>query len=222
MGLNHLVLGEDQILGQVKNHYEKALLNNSTGKYLNRLFLDSITTAKKIRTFTGISENSLSISSIGVKLIERKLGDIIGKNILVVGLGDMSRITLQNIFERPVGKVFVTNRTSKKITDFAQESPEIVQVDFQDFYTVLPYVDVVITCTSAPHYVLYKEKFAKVYKNRPLFILDLAVPRDVEQSIDEFENVRLYRLDDLDKIAQENTQKGLPQKIRHGNIKLRC
>ncbi|EKE04027.1 MAG: hypothetical protein ACD_20C00118G0017 [uncultured bacterium] len=208
-GFQSLVLGEDQILGQVKDSYYTALENEASGKFLNRLFIDSITSAKKIKTLTGISENQVSVSSIGVKLIDQKLNGITGKSALIIGLGEMSKIAVQNMLERQIGKIFVTNRTRRKVTDFAQEFPGIIEIDFKDRYEVMGDIDIIISCTSAPHYVVNQEIFSQYYKNKPLCVLDLAIPRDIEPSIEELAGVALYRIDDLEKIAQENIEKRL-------------
>lgn len=206
-GFQSMVLGEDQILGQIKDSYEVALNHNSTGKILNRLFIESITSAKKIKSVTGISENALSVSSIGVKLIEQELTGIVGKKALVIGLGEMSRIAVQNMLEKQIGKIYVTNRTRRKVEDFAREFPGISEIDFKNRYEIMGDVDIIISCTAAPHYVVVKDKFLEHYKNQFLCMLDLAIPRDIEPEIQEIDNVNLYRLDDLEKIAKENTEK---------------
>lgn len=212
-GFKSLVLGEDQVLGQVKESYKTAIKHKSSGKILNRLFLDSITTAKKIKTSTGISCNSLSISAIGVKLIEQKLGNLQGKSALIIGLGEMSKISIKNLLEKGTDKIYVTNRTTRKIIDFAKEFPQITQIDFKNRYNIIPQVDIIVSCTAAPHFVLHKEKFDEHYNDKPLCLLDLAVPRDIEPQIQDInENIKLYRLDDLDEIAKENIEKRLQVK----------
>ncbi|OGH98849.1 MAG: glutamyl-tRNA reductase [Candidatus Melainabacteria bacterium GWF2_32_7] len=217
-GFQSLVLGEDQILGQVKDSYNTALKNEATGKFLNRLFIDSITSAKKIKTMTGISENQISVSSIGVKLIDQKLNGISGKSALVIGLGEMSRIAVQNMLDRQIGKIFVTNRTRRKVTDFAKEFSGIIEIDFKDRYEVMGDVDIIVSCTSAPHFIVTKEIFSQYYRNQPICILDLAIPRDVEPDIQEMPGVELYRIDDLEKIAQENIEKRLSAKEKGEKI----
>lgn len=206
-GFQSMVLGEDQILGQVKYSYEKALEHDSTGKVLNQLFIDSITTAKKIKALTGISENPLSLSYIGIKLIEQKLNCLEGKKALVIGLGKMSRISVQNMLDKQMRKIYVTNRTRRKITDFTKEFSGIEELDFKNRYEAIENVDIIISCTAAPHFILNKEKFVQYYKNKPLYILDLAIPRDIDPSIQDIKGVQLYRLDDLEEIARKNIEK---------------
>ena len=212
MGFQSMVLGEDQILGQVKDSYDKALKAKSTGKILNRLFIESITSAKKIKVMTGISENSVSVGSIGIKLIEQKLNCLSNKNVLVIGLGKMSKIAVKNIIKKGIHTLYVTNRTRRKVTDFAKEFPQVIQIDFKDRYSVIDDVDVIISCTSAPHYVISEKKFLEAYKSRPLYMLDLAIPRDIEPTINNIAGVELYRIDDLEKIAQDNIEKRLKTK----------
>lgn len=212
LGFQSMVLGEDQILGQVKDSYATALKCKSTGKMLNRLFIESLTSAKRIKTMTGISENSLSVSSIGINLIEQKLKCLSGKNVLVIGLGKMSKIAVKNILKKGINNLYVTNRTRRKVIDFAKEFPGVIQIDFKDRYDVIDKVDIIISCTSAPHFVLSQKKFAKTSKNKPLYLLDLAIPRDIDPTISQIKGVELYRLDDLEKIAKDNIKKRLKVK----------
>lgn len=206
-GFQSLVFGENQIIGQVKDSYENAIKIDSTGKILNRLFLNSITTAKKIKSLVGLSENNVSIGSIGVKLIENELKDLSNKSVLIVGFGEMSRIVIKNIMKKNVKNIFVTNRTKRKINDFAKDFPSIIEIDFDDRYKTIEVIDVIISCTSAPHYVIRKEKFLEHYTYRPLLVLDLAVPRDIEASINEISGIKIYGIDDLDKISAKNEDK---------------
>jgi glutamyl-tRNA reductase len=208
-GFQSMVLGEDQVLGQVKESYKTAMMHKTAGKILSRLFIDSITAAKRIKCLTGISENPLSVSSIGVKLIEQQLKSLKNKSALVIGLGEMSRITIQNLLLRDVGKIFVTNRTRRRCRDFAKAFPGIKQIDFNDRYSMVGNVDIIVSCTAAPHYVLTKNKFEQYYMKQGICILDLAIPRDVHPDISQIESVDLYRLDDLETIAKENTQNRL-------------
>lgn len=205
-GFQSMVLGEDQVLGQVKASYKSAMKHKTAGKVLSRLFIDSITTAKHIKCLTGISENPLSVSSIGVKLIEQQLKTLKNKSALVIGLGEMSKITIQNLILREIGHIYVTNRTRRRCKDFTKIFPDIKQIDFNDRYSMIGNVDIIVSCTAAPHYVLTKNKFEKYYINQDLCILDLAIPRDVHPDITQIKGVELYRLDDLENIARENTQ----------------
>jgi glutamyl-tRNA reductase len=177
------------------------------------LFIDSITAAKKIKALTGISENPVSVSSISIKFLEQRLNIFSDKKALVIGLGEMSRIAVKNLLSRNISKLFVTNRTRRKLTDFAGEFPDIIEVDFKDRYKFIDEVDIIISCTAAPHFVIFKDKFEKYYKNQPLYILDLAIPRDIDPEIQKILGIEIFRVDDLEKIAQENIEKRQHAKV---------
>ncbi len=196
-GLESMVIGEDQILGQVKDAYERAVENNTSGKTLNRLFLDSITAAKKIKTRTGISSGNLSVASIGIKLLEEEIGDLSGKRALIIGLGKMNRITHQILAKKDLDKVYAINRSSTEIA-------------FKDRYDYVNKVDLIVSCTSAPHLIMHREKFMQAYSgDKPLYILDLAVPRDIDPGIENIPGVKLFKIDDLERIANYNYEKRL-------------
>ena len=208
-GFKSMIIGEDQILGQVKDAYKKAIEHKSSAKVLNRLFLDSITTAKKLKTLTGISNNSISVSSIGIKLIEKEIGKLSGKKALIIGLGEMSKIAVKNLLEKNLEKIYLTNRTSKKILDLGDESQMIEGIDFKDRYMFINKVDIIISSTAAPHFVLHKDEFLKHYRNQPLCILDLAIPRDVDPLLKDVLGIKIFKIDDIESIAQENYEKRL-------------
>jgi glutamyl-tRNA reductase len=130
----------------------------------------------------------------------------------------MSRIAVQHLINKNIKEVYVTNRTRRRVEDFAKEFPQIIQVDLKDRYDLLDKVDILISCTSAPHHMILKDKFLEKYENQPLCILDLAIPRDVDPEINEIESVELYRVDDLEKIAQENIDKRLKAKEKGEKI----
>lgn len=206
-GFKSMVLGEDQILGQVKNAYNEALKNKGSGKILNRLFLSAITNAKKIKTVTSISQISVSVSSIGIKLINRHFGSLKDKKVLVVGLGKMSKISIKYLLSAGVEKIYITNRTKNKIMDMEVIADNIEGIDFEDKYRVVKDVDIIISSTSAPHFVIHKKEFIDNYNGKSICILDLAVPRDVEPDIAAIDGVSLYVIDDIEKIAKENENK---------------
>jgi len=203
-GYESMVLGEDQILGQVKEAYETAIYNRSSGKVLNRLFLDSITAAKKIKSTTGVSNHSISVSSIGVKLIENHMVSLKGKRALVIGLGEMTEIAIQYLMQKELEDIYVTNRTIKKSLDFTVDYPSVKCIDFSDRYKEIENIDILISCTSAPHLVIQKGRFLEHYKGRSLCILDLAVPRDIDPLIKNIPGVDFYEIDDLQKISTNN------------------
>lgn len=206
-GFKSMVLGEDQILGQVKSAYQQALSNNSGGKLINKLFLSAITNAKKVKTKTGISNRAVSVSSIGIKLLTKHFGSLKGKCALIVGLGKMSKLAIDYLLSEGIEKIIITNRTKKKAIDFKCYSPNIDYIDFEERYSVIKNIDIIISSTSAPHFVIHNSEFIKNYYGKPICILDLAVPRDVEPEISKIDGVTLYVIDNLKKIAEENEEK---------------
>ncbi|MFH0926106.1 MAG: glutamyl-tRNA reductase, partial [bacterium] len=188
-GFHSMVLGEDQVLGQIKESYKTSIKCKASGKILSRLFLDSVAVAKKVKALTGISKNPVSVSTIGVKLIERKLTDISTKTALVIGLSEMNRITIQNLITRDIKTIYVTNRTRRRCQDFSKQFPDIIQLDFKDRYNIIGDVDIIVSCTAAPHNIITKDKFLEYYKNQPLCVLDLAIPRDIDPDIGNIDGV---------------------------------
>lgn len=208
-GFKSMVLGEDQILGQVKDAYRQAILNKSSGKILNRLFLNSITDAKKVKTQTSLTNTSVSVSAIGIKLIHSHFKSLKGKKALVVGLGKMSKLALQYLLAEGIAKIYVTNRTTTKTLDVENMSDNIEGIDFKSKQEAFKDVDIIVSCTSAPHFVIHKEEFVNNYNGNPICILDLALPRDVEPEIGELSGVTLYVIDDIKSIAEKNAKKKL-------------
>ncbi|KGG79927.1 hypothetical protein Y919_09145 [Caloranaerobacter azorensis H53214] len=206
-GLDSLVIGEDQILGQLRKAHEFALNKNATGTILNKLIREAITTAKKIKRETKISENSLSISSIAIKFIEKIFKDLTNRKVLVIGVGEMSRIAIENLIYKGVKEIYVTNRTKGHAVDLSKRYREIGVVNFKDRYKMINEVDIIISSTSAPHYVLRKDEFVKYHKkDKKICIVDIALPRDVEPEIGQLMGVSLYELDQLKDVANENYQ----------------
>ncbi|WIF94955.1 glutamyl-tRNA reductase [Caminicella sporogenes] len=204
-GLDSLVIGEDQILGQLREAHEFSLDKKATGPVLNKLIREAITTAKKIKRETKISENSLSISSIAVKFVEKIFDNLTNKKVLVIGVGKMSRIAIENLIYKGVKEIYVTNRTKGHAVDLSKKYREISVIDFKDRYKMIDKVDIIISSTSAPHYVLKKDEFIKHYKKaKKICIVDIALPRDVEPKIGELNGISLFELDELKDVADEN------------------
>lgn len=204
-GLDSLVIGEDQILGQLRDAHEYSMGKKSTGAILNKLFREAITTAKKIKRKTKISEKSLSISTIAVKFIEKKFEDLKNKKVLVIGVGKMSRIAIENLIYKGIREIYVTNRTKGHAINLSERYDEVGVVDFKDRYKLISYVDIIISSTSAPHYVLTQDNFIENFDSKnELCIIDIALPRDVDPEIKKVSRVSLYELDELKDIADEN------------------
>ncbi|MDP4089881.1 MAG: glutamyl-tRNA reductase, partial [Bacillota bacterium] len=201
-GLDSIILGEDQILGQVKDAHGFALELGSSKKVLNKFFREAATTAKKIKTELKISENPISISSIGVKFIKDKIGSYKCKNILIVGLGKMGRLALNYILEEEADKIYMANRNHQKVVDISREYPSVIPVDYKDRYEILEEADVLITATSSPHTIIKEEMIGR--RAKELYIMDLALPRDVEEAVGKLPKVHLYNVDDLQAISGSN------------------
>ena len=207
-GLDSMVLGEHEILGQVKNAYQEAIRAQSIGKVMHVLFQKSLQTAKDIRAKTGIARGALSVGSVALSLAKRIFGELRNRKVMVVGAGEMSQLTVRTLQSAGIQSMLVSNRHYERAISLATEF-NAVAIRFDEIPTYMPEVDIVISSTAAPHYVISKETVAEVMKERkqrPLFFLDIAVPRDVDPMVNQLDNVYLYDIDDLQGIANENLQ----------------
>ena len=204
-GLDSMVLGETEIFGQVKEAYRCAHGAGATSGTLNRLFQRAFGVGKKIRTETKIQEGATSVAGTAVELAEKIFGKLKGCRVIVIGAGEMSRQTAQALVSRGASSVFVTNRSFERAEQLAQEMGGRA-VSFDEWQGVLAGVDVVISSTSAPHPVVmpfHIEAVRRVRKFRPLFLIDIAVPRDIDPAVAEIEEVYLYDIDTLEQLASE-------------------
>jgi glutamyl-tRNA reductase len=175
----------------------------SSKKCLNKLFRETVTFAKRIKTEYKISENPLSISSIGIHFLkELYTTELKEKNILIIGTGEMGILAMRYLVEENCTHIYIANRTSCKAEELKDRFPMVQTVDYRKRYDVLPDMDIVICSTSSPHLILQKSHIPKLQKE--LTIMDLAVPRDVEASIEKIEGVQLFTVDALKEIAQKN------------------
>ncbi len=204
-GLDSAVLGEDQILGQIRDSMMSAMELNFSKKVLNRLFQNAICEGKKIRSEIKISEVPLSTSYIGINLIKETLGSLEGKKALVIGAGEISKLSITYLYEENLDKLYVTNRTHSRIKSIFKDFPDLTPVEYDNRYDILKEVDILVTATGAPHTVVSQEK-VKNFENE-LVILDLALPRDVEAGVEENTNIKLFDLDNLTRLSEENMQK---------------
>ncbi|HMQ50638.1 MAG TPA: glutamyl-tRNA reductase [Anaerolineae bacterium] len=207
-GLDSLVLGEPQILGQITEAYEAALGQRAAGPVLSALFRAAIHTGKRARTETSISANAASISSVAANLAEQLLGDLSQRRVLLIGAGEMGAIAVRSLLKRGVTDITVVNRTYEKAVEMAE--PWGGQVaSFQQLPAAINQVDIVITSTSAPHTILDKSYLSEAFTDRtqrPLFIIDIAVPRDVDPNVSDLPGVHLYNIDDLQQQAEDNVR----------------
>ncbi|WP_195948221.1 glutamyl-tRNA reductase [Paraclostridium bifermentans] len=204
-GLDSLVLGEDQILGQVKDAHDFARQLGSSKKVFNKLFREAITVSKDIKTTTKISHQPLSISYIGIKCLKEKMGSLENKNALVIGLGKMSKLAMKHLEEEQLNNIYVTNRSYEKLKNIQDEYKNLIPIKYEDRYEVMDKVDIVISATASPHTVLKKDEMPKT--SNKLIMMDIALPRDIDKNLNEFENIEVYDIDDLKKISKANDKK---------------
>jgi glutamyl-tRNA reductase len=204
--LDSMVVGEPQILGQVKDAYEKAAESAATGLVLNRFMHKAFSAAKRVRTETRIAQAAVSISFAAVELARKIFGELSGKRVLIVGAGEMCELAATHLLENGVSGVQVTNRTMGRAEALAERFQGYA-IPFEEFPTRLHEVDIVISSTGAPHCVIDVEDVRsamKLRKQKPLFLIDIAVPRDVDPKVNDLPNVYLYDVDDLQGVVEAN------------------
>ncbi len=207
-GLDSQMIGESDILGQMKQAYSRALGTGCTGVVLNRLFEKSFQAAKSARTKTRIARGQVSIGTVAVDLGNRIFGNLHASRVLLIGSGDVAEKTAQALKSRGVADITVTSRKFENAHALAHEFNGAA-IDFNDFPLQLKRFDIVISSTASQEPILSLDMVKTALKNRPdrpFFLIDLAVPRDIDPNVDGFENVYLYNLDDLSAIANENIE----------------
>ncbi len=218
--LDSLVMGEAQILGQVKDAYRQALAQNATGIALNRLMHRAFRAAKRVRTETGIAANPVSVSFAAVELAKKIFGTLTGKKILIIGAGEMAELTAMHLMGNGAEEITVANRSTAQAAALAQKyHGKAVGLDSLD--ESLYDADIVISSTGAPMYVVTQEmvhRCLRKRKNRLLFLIDIAVPRDIDPAADAIENVYLYNIDHLQDIVDENMKNRRREALRARQI----
>ena len=206
--LDSMVMGEAQILGQVKDAYNTALSFSSTGMVLNQLFEKAFNVAKKVREETGISERGVSISSAAVELAKKIFEDLENHSVMLVGTGEMAELAAKHLISYGVKTVYVASRTYERAATLAQ-SLNGCALDFKSFKEEMHRADIIITSTAAPNFIIHKEMMEAAIqkrKNKPIFLIDIAVPRDIAPEVNELENVYLYDIDDLQNVVNANME----------------
>lgn len=215
-GMDSMVLGETEILGQLKKAYEVALQHKHTGPVLNKAFQKAFNVAKQIRTDTGIQRGSVSVASVAVELAEKIFDKLSKRTVMVIGAGDTSEKTARALLSRGAQSVLVSNRTFERADEMARALGGRA-VRFEDWDKEFAGIDIVISSTSAPHYILDRAKLAplmELRKNRPLLLIDIAVPRDIEPEVNFLENVYLYNVDDLQTLAEDSMRQRKEELVR--------
>jgi glutamyl-tRNA reductase len=215
-GLDSMVIGETQILGQVRDAFLLSQSLNATGTFFNTLFKQAVTLAKRAHSETSIGENPVSVSYAAVELGKRIFGSYANKTIMIIGAGKMSELTVKHLYANGVGKVIVVNRTYERAVELAEKFNG-VPCSADHMLEQLAEVDIVISSTGAPGYVLSREQLENTLhkrKSKPLFMMDIAVPRDLDPQISELSNVFLYDIDDLESIVENNLEERKKEAVR--------
>ena len=203
-GLDSMVLGETEIFGQVKAAYQRALAGETTGRTLNKLFQQAFTVGKRVRNDTSIQRGSTSVGSVAVDLAE-KVFDLKQCRVMLVGAGEMSRTCAQSLLSRGAKSIIVSNRSYERAEELATEMGGRA-MRFDEWEDALHEADVIISSTSAPHFVIKQDLIERVMRQRrwePMLVIDIAVPRDVDPAVDKIEGVYLYDIDALQAIADD-------------------
>jgi glutamyl-tRNA reductase len=205
-GLESMIIGESEIQGQVRRAYELALVEGTTGPVTNRLFRDALAAGKRARTETGIGRLRVSVSSMAVELAQQVLGDLGSRRVLVIGAGENGEVTARALADRGVHSIFVANRRYDRAIGLAQRfGGEAVR--FDDLPELLGDADIVVSCTASPHQIVGREELAVVLEERvgrPLLLIDIAVPRDIDPAVRGLPGITLYDMDDLQHAVARN------------------
>jgi glutamyl-tRNA reductase len=204
--LDSMVIGEPQILGQIKTAYGYAVEFKTAGLVLNRFMHKAFSVAKRVRTETGIASNAVSVSFAAVELARKIFDKLDNKGVMIIGAGEMCELAAKHFINNGVTKTLVTNRTFERAEKLAVEFKGRA-VHFESFTEHLAEVDIVLTSTGAPNFILGHRQMEEVLKRRkhkPMFLIDIAVPRDIDPKVNELDNVYLYDVDDLQEVVQAN------------------
>jgi glutamyl-tRNA reductase len=206
--LDSMIVGEPQILGQIKEAYRKATEARTAGVVLNRLMHRAFFVAKRIRTETGIGDRAVSISYAAVELGRKIFGSLEGKRVLLIGAGEMAELAVEHLIRNQVNETFVANRTFENGLALARRFNGSA-IRFEEIGEHLKQVDIIISSTGAPGFVITREQVKPVIRarrNRPIFFIDIAVPRDIDPEINRLDNSYVYDIDDLKGIIEENIE----------------
>ncbi len=204
--LDSMVVGEPQILGQIKEAYRLATANKTSGVILNRLMHKTFSVAKRIRTETGIGDHAVSISYAAIELGKKIFGSLEGKSVLLIGAGEMAELAMDHLFRQKIGPVIIANRTFERGMNLAKRFNGKA-VAFEEIHDYLKPADIVIGSTGSRDYVVTRTQVKKMMRgrrNRPIFFIDIAVPRNIDPEINRIDNAYVYDIDDLKGVISEN------------------
>jgi glutamyl-tRNA reductase len=213
--LDSMVVGEPQILGQVKEAFGVARTAGTVSGQLEHLLQSAFAAAKRVRTETQIGSNSVSIASVAVDLARKIFGSLHGRTVFLVGAGKMSELAARHLVEEGAGAILVSNRTQERAERMAEQFDGRV-IPFEQLYDVAGEADIVITSTGAPHFIFKREHgraFLHRRKNRPMFFIDIAVPRDVDPAMNDVDGIFVYDVDDLQQVAAAHMEERSRQAV---------
>jgi glutamyl-tRNA reductase len=209
--LDSMIIGETQIFGQVKDAYFKARELNCIGETLEGILQEAIRVGKKVRTQTLIGKGAISTSTAAIELARKIFETLEDKKLLIIGAGKIGELTVKNLGSRGISTVIVANRTMAKAQELAGRFMGTA-IKFEDIFACMRTSDIIISSTSAPHFVIRKNQVKEVMRlrnNLPLFFIDLGLPRNIEPSVNDIENVYLYNIDDLAQVCDANIKERL-------------
>jgi len=206
--LDSMVVGEPQILGQIKEAYHMAIEKKTGGVILNRLLHRTFFIAKRVRTETGIGDHAVSVSYAAIELARKIFGNLEGKKALLIGAGEMAELAVEHLLRHKIGDLYVVNRTFERGVKLASRF-NAQAMRFEELSDCLEIVDIIISSTGSPDFIIRRDQMKKIMrirKNRPLFFIDIAIPRDIDPQINHLSNVYVYDIDDLKGVIDENIE----------------
>src|SRR3989442_13311332 len=218
--LDSMILGEPQILGQMKQAYAVARQIGALNGTLNAVVTQALAVARKVRRETAIGASAISISYAAVELAKKIFGSLEGKNVFLIGAGKMSELAANHLLRSGASSILVSNRTYERAVELAQAFHGTA-IRFEELLDFVDKADIVISSTGAPHFVIRKEQAEKLLaarKNRPIFFIDIAVPRDIDPAVNELENAFVYDIDDLEQVVEANRKQREREAVRAEEI----
>ena len=218
--LDSMVIGEPQILGQIKTAYRTATEEKTSGVILNRLLHNTFSVAKRIRSETGIGDHAVSISYAAIELGRKIFGNLESKKVLLIGAGEMAELAVEHLIRHHSGHIFVANRTFERGVQLAATFKGTA-IRFEEIFDHLRKVDIIISSTGAKGYIIQKHQVKAVMRyrrNKPIFFIDIAVPRDIDPDINTLNNVYVYDIDDLKDVVDENIEDRQNEAIKADRI----
>jgi len=218
--LDSMMVGEPQILGQIKDAYLTAILKKTSGVILNRLLHKTFFVAKRVRSETGIGDHAVSISYAAIELAKKIFGNLEGKKVLLIGAGEMAELAVEHLIRNRTGEIFVANRTFERGVELSNRFKGKA-IRIEEITDCLKLVDIIISSTGSPDFVIVRDQVKGVMRsrrNRPIFFIDIAVPRDIDPDINRLNNSYVYDIDDLKGVIEENIKDRSRESIKGERI----